>query len=158
MATKAEMAKEMTKLLGKEVNPADYDHAGLEKALREAKAAEGGEADAAAQADSPATQDAPSQETSAAGTSNMSEDTSSSSANTSDSSEDTSNAQNSSQSDEGKVSAYLGASSPAGRLVLGGVTLRRLRANEDPESAAVTITREQLEQYGEDYDIKVVEG
>lgn len=141
MATKDQMAEELSKLTGQAVNPKDYDHPGLEKALREAKAdAESGEAEAAPQeADS-------------------SEDTSSASADTSSGSEDTSSAQNAPQSNEGKVSAYLGASSPAGRLVLGGVTLRRLRANEDPESAAVTITREQLEQYGEDYDIKVVEG
>lgn len=118
MATKAEMAAELSTLTGKEVNPESYKADELEQMLKDAKV----------------------------------------SADTSNASEDTSSAQNAPQSDEGKVSAYLGASSPAGRLVLGGVTLRRLRANEDPANAAVSISREQLEQYGEEYDIKVVEG
>lgn len=127
MATKAEMAAELSTLTGEEVNPESYKADELEQMLKDAKA----------------------------------------SADTSSAPEDTSSAQNSSQSDEGKVSAYLGASSPAGRLVIGGVTqrqgglpvtLRRLRVNEDPANAAVTITREQLEQYAKEYDIKVVEG
>ena len=110
MATKAEMAAELSTLTGEEVNPESYKADELEQMLKDAKAS--------------------------ADTSSASEDASST----------------------GDIKAYLGASSSAGRLVIGGVTLRQLRANEDPANAAVSITREQLERYGEDYDIKVVEG
>lgn len=69
---------------------------------------------------------------------------------------DTSSTQTASQQGEGNVLAYLGPNSPAGRLVMGSTTIRRARAGEDPQSAAVKITREQFEQYGKEYDIQEV--
>ena len=124
MATKAEMAAELSKLTGEEVNPDSYKADELEAKLKEARV----------------------------GSANTtSEDTSGASA-------DTSNTQNTPPSDEGGVLAYLGPNSPAGRLVMGNTTIRRARAGEDPKSAAVKISREQFEQYGRDFDMKVVEG
>ena len=154
---KADLVAELKELTGKEVNKDAYTEKQLEQMVKEAKekSAPTPQDTSGASADTSSTPEDTS--STPEGTSSTPEDTSSTPEGTSSTPEGTSSTPEGTSS-TGDLKAYLGASSPAGRLVLGGVTLRQLRANEDPENAAVSISREQLDQYAKEYDIKVVEG